>query len=174
MTNTRTEPFKLNSNESNNEIITHSFVNNKPQQPQYQNKINYLTNIMNNGSSSQANALSNPVETRLKSKHYWDGKSQTCNSLSWNPNSESSLLVGMNSKFLKIYDIKDTTAASLSTNTKFVNSFMMDSAPNGSAFLAASFIDKTVALWDTRRFDKPFDSITESENISKIEWSSTK
>jgi hypothetical protein len=51
---------------------------------------------------------------------------------------------------------------------------MMDSAPNGSSFLAASYIDNTVALWDTRKFDKPFEMITENENITKIEWASTK
>lgn len=37
---------------------------------------------------------------------YETGTSETCNSLTWNPHDENVLLAGINSKSLKIYDIR--------------------------------------------------------------------
>jgi len=37
---------------------------------------------------------------------YETGASETCNSLAWNPHDENILLAGVNSKSLKIYDIR--------------------------------------------------------------------
>ncbi len=50
----------------------------------------------------------------------------------------------------------------------------MDPAPNSTPYLAASFSENTVALWDMRRFDRPLDTITEQDTILKIQWSPTK
>ena len=40
---------------------------------------------------------------------YETGTSETCNSLSWNPHNENILLAGVNSKSLKIFDIRGLT-----------------------------------------------------------------
>ncbi len=50
----------------------------------------------------------------------------------------------------------------------------MDPAPNSVPYLAASFNENIVALWDTRRFDRPLDTITEQDSILKMQWSPTK
>ena len=64
--------------------------------------------------------------------------------------------------------------ACLSINTRYVNSFSIDHAPNSAQYQAASFSGNTVALWDTRKFDRPVDTINESDSILKISWCPTK
>lgn len=51
---------------------------------------------------------------------------------------------------------------------------MMDPAPNSAPYQAASFNEKTVAIWDMRRFDRPLDTIVEKDTIIKMQWSPTK
>jgi len=89
--------------------------------------------------------------------------------------SNNSLIVIHKLSLLNIYIFyEDSPKATLTINTKYVNSFSMDPAPNSTPYLAASFSENTVALWDMRRFDRPLDTITEQDTILKVQWSPTK
>lgn len=97
--------------------------------------------------------------------------SETCFSLSWFAKEPKTLVAGMNHKYLKIFDLKDTSHPKSTTCTKSVYGIQVD--PHFKHRLA-SFSEGQVTIWDTRNFDKPVLTIQESRNIIKLEWSPTR
>ena len=67
-----------------------------------------LTLGMNLGISSSLYSYNfgDGKKSEITKSIYETGTSETCNSLTWNPHDENILLAGVNSKSLKIYDIR--------------------------------------------------------------------
>lgn len=65
-----------------------------------------LTMSINIGSTPSIYQNSEPKKVDSIKSIYETGTSETCNSLSWNPHNENILLAGVNSKSLKIFDIR--------------------------------------------------------------------
>ncbi len=67
-----------------------------------------LTIGMNLGISSSLYSYNfgDGKKSEITKSIYETGTSETCNSLTWNPHDENILLAGVNSKSLKIYDIR--------------------------------------------------------------------
>jgi hypothetical protein len=66
-----------------------------------------LTLGINLGVSSYNYSYGESKKSEARSPSIYEtGASETCNSLAWNPHDENILLAGVNSKSLKIYDIR--------------------------------------------------------------------
>lgn len=101
----------------------------------------------------------------------FDGCSgDSINSLSWFKK-EQSLVAGINNKQVRIFDIRDLTKSKLTTTTRAVHGLTVDSFSDKRF---ASYVDNTVHIWDSRFFDKPLVTITESKPISQISWCPTR
>lgn len=101
----------------------------------------------------------------------FDGCSgDSINSLKWFKK-EQTIVCGLNSKQIRVYDIRDLTKPKLTTPTRAVHGLTVD-AFSDKRF--ASFVDNTVYIWDSRFFDKPLVTISESKAISQISWCPTR
>jgi len=92
------------------------------------------------------------------------------NSLKW-LKKEQTVVCGLNSKQIRIFDIRDLTKPKLIAPTKAVHGLTVD-AFSDRRF--ASYVDNTIFIWDSRFFDKPLVSITESKAVSQIRWCPTR
>lgn len=92
------------------------------------------------------------------------------NSLKWF-RKEQTVVCGLNSKHLRIFDIRDLTKPKLTSTTKAVYGVTVD-AFSDKRF--ASFFENTIYIWDSRFFDKPLVTIVESKPISQISWCPTR
>ncbi|KAF2072229.1 hypothetical protein CYY_006452 [Polysphondylium violaceum] len=95
-------------------------------------------------------------------------------SLAWLPNSPHCLMVGTGSKWLKIYDIRDTnTSQALTTHQKSVSGLCFD--PFDSNRFATMGEDSLVRIWDLRKFDESILTInTNCKSLQQIEWCPTR
>jgi len=95
-------------------------------------------------------------------------------SLAWLPNSPHCLMVGTGSKWLKIYDIRDTNQSqALTTHQKSVNGLCFD--PFDSNRYATMGEDSIVRIWDLRKFEESILTInTNCKSIQQIEWCPTR
>lgn len=92
------------------------------------------------------------------------------NSLKWF-RKEQTIVCGLNSKQIRIFDIRDLTKPKLSSTTKAVHGVTVD-AFSDKRF--ASYFENTIYIWDSRFFDKPLVTIVESKPISQISWCPTR
>lgn len=92
------------------------------------------------------------------------------NSLKWF-RKEQSVVCGLNSKQIRIFDIRDLTKPKLSTPTRAVHGLTVD-VFSDKRF--ASYFDNTIYIWDSRFFDKPLVTIVESKPVSQISWCPTR
>ncbi|XP_023223348.1 GATOR complex protein MIOS-B-like [Centruroides sculpturatus] len=99
------------------------------------------------------------------------GLSETTNSLQWFGNQPKTLVCGMNNKFLKIFDLRDTSKHHNVTTTKAVYGVCVD--PFFEHRLA-SFVENQVVLWDVRNFEKPVITLQEVRHIAKVAWCPTR
>lgn len=105
------------------------------------------------------------------SRPVFDGCSgDSINSLKWF-RKEQSVVCGINSKQVRIFDIRDLTKPRLTTSTRAVHGLTVD-AFSDKRF--ASYVDNTIYIWDSRFFDKPLVTIVESKPISQISWCTTR
>lgn len=98
------------------------------------------------------------------------GASESVYSLCWDPHKAKHLVTGIN-KYLRIYDIRDTSHPSNAAVTKTVHGVCVDPF---SEHRLASFADNHVSVWDLRHFDKPVLTFQEPRNILKIAWCPTR
>ncbi|CAH1238277.1 MIOS [Branchiostoma lanceolatum] len=99
------------------------------------------------------------------------GASETALSLAWFTHESKTLLVGMNNKFLKIFDLRDVSRPVNVALTKAVYGVAID--PHVDTRIA-SYVEGQVSIWDTRVFEKPVLTLTEQRHIAKIAWSPTR
>lgn len=92
------------------------------------------------------------------------------NSLKW-LRREQSIVCGINSKQIRMYDIRDLTKPKLTTQTRAVYGVTVDTF-NDKRF--ASYSDNTIYIWDSRMSDKPLLTIVEPKPISQISWCPTR
>eukprot|EP00058_Branchiostoma_floridae_P009637 XP_002595125.1 hypothetical protein BRAFLDRAFT_67907 [Branchiostoma floridae] len=97
--------------------------------------------------------------------------SETALSLAWFTHESKTLLVGMNNKFLKIFDLRDVSRPVNVALTKAVYGVAID--PHVDTRIA-SYVEGQVSIWDTRVFEKPVLTLTEQRHIAKIAWSPTR
>lgn len=98
------------------------------------------------------------------------GLSETANSMCWDKQNRV-LFAGMNHKYIKMIDIRQSTPAGPVTNTRAV--YGLSVAPNGGRYMA-SYIDNIVCLWDIRNIDKPISLLQMQKAISKLTWCPTR
>lgn len=92
------------------------------------------------------------------------------NSLKWF-RKEQSVVCGLNGKQIRIYDIRDLTKPKQTVATRAVHGLTVD-AYSDKRF--ASYVDNSIFIWDSRMFDKPLVTITESKPASQISWCPTR
>ncbi|XP_013399099.1 GATOR complex protein MIOS-like isoform X2 [Lingula anatina] len=98
------------------------------------------------------------------------GAAESVYSLCWSINQPKILLTGMN-KYLRVYDIRESTHPQNAALTKNVFGLCVD--PH-SADRVASFSEGQISVWDLRNFDKPVLTFTENRQIMKLSWCSTR
>ncbi|XP_069700640.1 GATOR2 complex protein MIOS [Periplaneta americana] len=99
------------------------------------------------------------------------GLSETTHSLAWFNSQPRSLVIGMNNKHLKLVDFRDSIKVSNSTPTKAVYGLVVD--PNNDHQLA-SFVENQISVWDTRNFEKPVLTLSQSRPVTKVLWCPTR
>ncbi|CAG2055807.1 unnamed protein product [Timema podura] len=99
------------------------------------------------------------------------GYSETTHSLAWFNTQSRSLVVGSNNKHLKVLDLRDSAKAVNMTQTKAVYGLVVD--PH-SDYQIASFFENQIAIWDTRNFEKPILTLTQSKHVTKVLWCPTR
>ena len=100
----------------------------------------------------------------------------TCHSLCWFRDDPDTLCAGINYKHLKVYDTRASTGhhsgkASLQAATKFVYGVCIDPWLDHRI---ASYQDTSLAIWDTRNFEKPIVTLNQNRRIMKLAWSPTR
>ncbi|CAG7836336.1 unnamed protein product [Allacma fusca] len=96
------------------------------------------------------------------------GNSETAHSIAWVQS--KTLLVGMNGKHIRHYDLRDSQPKLGSTaSTKAIYGICVDGSNR-----VASYADNQVFVWDIRNFEKPFVCINHAKPIVKIGWSPTR
>ena len=109
--------------------------------------------------------------TTPNNRPVFDGcSSDSINSLKWF-RKEQSIVCGVNSKQVRIYDIRDLNKPKLSASTRAVHGVTVD-AYSDKRF--ASYVDNTIYIWDSRFFDKPLVTIVESKPIAQMNWCPTR
>lgn len=93
----------------------------------------------------------------------------TITSVTWFNHSHT-MATGVNSKQLRLYDFRDGTKHTGSTNTRAVFSIVQDPFVNHRF---ASYSDTSVCIWDVRNFEKPVLSLQQNKTVSKISWCPT-
>ncbi|KAG1694135.1 GATOR complex protein MIOS [Nymphon striatum] len=99
------------------------------------------------------------------------GTSETAHSLQWFLHQPKTLVVGMSSKTLKIFDLRDKSKHHNACSTKAVYGVCVD--PYFEHRLA-SYVDNQVVIWDIRNFEKSILTLTDSRQISKLSWCPTR
>ncbi|XP_064648261.1 GATOR2 complex protein MIOS-B-like isoform X2 [Lineus longissimus] len=99
------------------------------------------------------------------------GPGETTLSFNWSPHEPKTLVAGMNNKFLRIYDLRDTTHPRNVALNKAVHGITVD--PH-CEYRLASFVDNQVLIWDVRSFDKPVLTFQETRGVLKIAWCPTR
>ena len=105
------------------------------------------------------------------------GMGETCNSLAWLHKSPETLVAGMNLKNLRIFDIRVNTRSHSNTRptksnfTRYTSGVCVDPHMD---YRVASYFDDIVVIWDTRNFDKPIWTKTQSTEIVQLAWSPTR
>ena len=100
----------------------------------------------------------------------------TCHSLCWFRDEPDTLCAGINTKFLKVFDIRNTAGlhggkAALQANTKYVYGVCIDPWLDHRV---AAFHDNSLTIWDTRNFEKPIVTLIQKKRIMKLAWSPTR
>ncbi|EFA82384.1 hypothetical protein PPL_04809 [Heterostelium album PN500] len=95
-------------------------------------------------------------------------------SLAWIPNNPFCLIIGTGSKWLRIYDTRDSNISqSVTAHQKSVNGISVDPFDNNR--LATMSEDSVVKIWDMRKFDEAIISInTNYKAVQQIEWCPTR
>lgn len=99
------------------------------------------------------------------------GMAEAAHSLCWFKTQPRTMMVGMNMKQLKMFDLRDPMKVVNSTITKAVLGCTID--PNNDKLLA-SFFDNQICVWDLRNFDKPVLTSSQNKVIQKIAWCPTR
>ncbi|XP_013772701.1 GATOR complex protein MIOS-like [Limulus polyphemus] len=99
------------------------------------------------------------------------GLSETVHSLHWSIQQQKMLFCGMTNKYLKVFDLRDSSKHSTSTPTKAVFGVCVDPF---CEHRLASFVENQVVIWDIRNFEKPMNVVTESRHVTKLAWCPTR
>ena len=100
----------------------------------------------------------------------------TCHSLCWFRDEPDTLCAGINVKYLKVFDIRNTAGlhtgkAAIQANTKYVYGVCIDPWLDHRV---AAFNDNSLTIWDTRNFEKPIVTLIQKKRIMKLAWSPTR
>ncbi|KAK3770064.1 hypothetical protein RRG08_043220 [Elysia crispata] len=99
------------------------------------------------------------------------GSGETSSSFSWCPTDSKTFVVGMASKHLRLYDLRDINKPRLETHHKCVAGICFEPLDRNRI---ASYMDSHIAIWDLRSFDRPINTITENKSVVKMTWCPTK
>ncbi|XP_060067051.1 GATOR complex protein MIOS-A-like [Ylistrum balloti] len=99
------------------------------------------------------------------------GAGDTTGSLAWSHKDSNTFAVGLGSKYIKIFDLRETSRQHMTTNTKSVYGICMDPQNH---FRLASFHENQVSVWDIRNFDKPIMTFPETKAVVQIGWCPTR
>ncbi|XP_033762093.1 GATOR complex protein MIOS-like isoform X2 [Pecten maximus] len=114
-------------------------------------------------SISESSVITKPI-TEL-------GPGDTTGSLAWFHKDTKTFAAGMGSKYIKIFDLRETSRQHLTTNTKSVYGICMD--PKND-YRLASYHENQVSVWDIRNFDKPIMTFPETKPVVQIGWCPTR
>lgn len=124
------------------------------------------------GDGSERSRYSSSEHGSITKPYLEIGPGETSSSFSWFPQTPRSFVTGMNNRYLRIYDLRDTTRPRLTTQQpRTVSGVCVDSL---STNRLASFGETQVAVWDTRMFDRPILTLQENKPVSKISWCPTR
>ncbi|XP_078320421.1 GATOR2 complex protein MIOS-B-like isoform X1 [Crassostrea virginica] len=99
------------------------------------------------------------------------GPSETTASFSWFKKEPRTFVTGMNTRYLRIYDLRDYTRPQNQTQTKMIRGACVD---RQNEHRIASFNENHVSVWDVRNFDKPMLTFQEPKAVSMIHWCPTR
>ncbi|KAK7500780.1 hypothetical protein BaRGS_00008024 [Batillaria attramentaria] len=99
------------------------------------------------------------------------GPGDTCSSFAWFPQDARTFVTGVNNRYLRVYDLRDTVKPRLVTPHRTVCGVCVDALDSRRL---ASFGESQVAVWDVRSFDRPILTFQESKPVAKISWCLTR
>jgi len=101
------------------------------------------------------------------------GPGDTCHSISWFREQPDLLIFGINSKNLKVHDLRmsGTVKAAMINYTRLVYGVCVDPWLD---YRVASHHENQVAIWDTRNFERPIVTLQQVQKIAKLSWSPTR
>lgn len=99
------------------------------------------------------------------------GPSDTTASFCWFKKEPRTFVTGMNTRYLRIYDLRDCTRAQNQTQTKMIRGACVD---RQNEHRIATFNENHVSVWDVRNFDKPMLTFQELKAVSMIRWCPTR
>lgn len=99
------------------------------------------------------------------------GAGDTSSSFAWFPQDARTFVTGMNNRYLRVYDLRDTVKPRLITQHRTVCGVCVDALDSRRL---ASFGESQVAVWDVRSFDRPILTFQENKAVSKISWCLTR
>ncbi|XP_021955257.1 GATOR complex protein MIOS isoform X2 [Folsomia candida] len=122
------------------------------------------------GSKQQPNGSSNANPMEDVHPLVELGINETASSLSWVL--PKSILIGMNGKHIKLFDLRDSQPKlGNTTSTKAVNGISVDTLCHNRV---VSYAENQAFVWDMRNFEKPFVVLNHSKPISKVAWCPTR
>ncbi|GBP16081.1 GATOR complex protein MIOS [Eumeta japonica] len=100
------------------------------------------------------------------------GLSETAQNVNWTYSSARMLIASMNSKHIKIFDLRDLSNKGVSVaTTKYCYGVCGDPF---NEWQLASRGDNVLCVWDTRAFERPLLSLPQHKPLSKILWCPTR
>nr|XP_034309775.1 GATOR complex protein MIOS-A isoform X2 [Crassostrea gigas] len=99
------------------------------------------------------------------------GPSETTASFCWFKKEPRTFVTGMNTRYLRIYDLRDCTRPQNQTQTKMIRGASVD---RQNEHRIATFNENHVSVWDVRNFDKPMLTFQEPKAVSMIRWCPTR
>lgn len=95
-------------------------------------------------------------------------------SLAWSPNDHNKLFTGQAQKFLRVFDIRDTTGPQNAAVTKAVYGVCVDPHDGHRIASFAEGPHNVMCIWDDRNFEKPLMTMTQTCPVTAIAWSPTR
>ncbi|XP_078376457.1 GATOR2 complex protein MIOS-B-like isoform X2 [Oculina patagonica] len=95
-------------------------------------------------------------------------------SLAWSPYDPNVLIAGQAQKFLRVFDIRDTTRPHIAAVTKAVYGVCVDPHVEHRIASFSEGPPGVMCIWDDRNFEKPLMGMTQSCPVTAIAWSPTR
>lgn len=93
--------------------------------------------------------------------------SETAMSMVWLHQNPRVLVCGLSGKYIKLFDIRDSSRPQAIIATKSVNGLTMDPFDDNRL---CCFHDNQIYLWDIRHVDKPLLVLADQKPIMKVQW----